>query len=155
MSDGLPLTEDSIEVVQCEPIPHVVVVGDPLNRLLASLLTDRYCLDPSIDLLRAGQLQHLLHLGPASQMRSTHVASIRRECLGIDRGQVLVWEADHVELAVDLESAEVIGQVELVGRIGAVEDEVEGEFPVVRPTLFVCEDEVFGSELHGIVFLVG
>lgn len=60
-----------------------------------------------------------------------------------------------MECAVDLEGREVVGEVELVGCVGGVDDEVELELPGLGPAFFVGDDEVFCAELEGVVFLGG
>jgi len=49
------------------------------------------------------------------------------ELLGLERRERLVRETDVVELTPDLHRAHVSVQVELVGHVGAVNDEVVGE----------------------------
>lgn len=60
-----------------------------------------------------------------------------------------------MEGAVDFEGAEVVGQVELVGGIGSVDDEVEGKLPGLGPVLLLGDNEVFGTKLESILLLVG
>jgi len=149
-----PLAEDLVIAGHCEPEAHVVVVIHPLDRLLKALLANLDRLDPALDVLLRSQLQHLLHLGPVANVRGTHVASVRSERLSHHRGQRLVGETDHVEGTVDLQGGEVVGEIELVGSVGAVEDDVELELPGLGPVLLVAEDEVLSTELQCVVLLV-
>lgn len=151
--DLRPLTKHLIKTHQRQPKPNIIILVDTLNRLLASLLANINSLHPALNILLTRQLQHLLHLRPVSNMAGTHVASIRRKCLRVERLQLVVGKADHVERAVDLEGGEVVWEVEFVGCVCAVEDDVELEGPWLEPLVFVAGDEVFGAELEGVVLL--
>jgi len=59
-----------------------------------------------------------------------------------------------VELPAGLEEGEVLWDVELVGGVGAVEDKVEFELPLVGPAVLVGEDDVLCAELLAILGLV-
>ena len=59
-----------------------------------------------------------------------------------------------MEGAVDLERGKVIGKLELMGCIGAVEDDVEGKVPWFRPFLFVGANELLCSELQSVILLI-
>ena len=88
-------------------------------------------------------------------MAGPDVTPVRRKILGLDRGQCLVGEADVVEGAVDFQSREVVREVELVRRVSAVEDEVEGERDLLGPVGVVGRDEVLSAEFQRVILLVG
>ena len=67
----------------------------------------------------------------------------------------LVTETDNVELAPDLEDAEVVVHVELVHGIGSVDDEVEREAVRLVPLVVLGADEVLGAHLQSVVLLAG
>ena len=60
-----------------------------------------------------------------------------------------------MEIAVDVERGHVLLDVEGVGHVGGVEDEVEGEGVGFGPVLVGGDDELFGTELQGVVLLPG
>lgn len=60
-----------------------------------------------------------------------------------------------MKFAVDVESGHVLLDIELVSHVGAVEDEVEGEGPGLGPVLVLRTDEFLGTELQGVILLVG
>lgn len=60
-----------------------------------------------------------------------------------------------MEGAVDLERAEVVRQVELVGCVSRVDNEVEGEGQGLVPVLVFSADEVLRAELERVVLLRG
>ena len=88
-------------------------------------------------------------------MASSHLGAIGGEILRHHRRQGSVRQADVVEFAVDVERGHVLLDVELVRHVGAVEDEVEGVGPGLRPVLVPCADELLGAELEGVVLLFG
>lgn len=149
------LAKNLVVAHQGEPEADVVVVVNPFNSLLAALLRNVNCLDPALNVLLSSKLQHLNHLGAVANVGSTHGAAVGSEDLGLDLGERVVGKADHVEGAVDFEGAEVVGQVELVGGIGSVDDEVEGKLPGLGPVLLLGDNEVFGTKLESILLLVG
>lgn len=51
--------------------------------------------------------------------------------------------------------AEVVVKVELVGHVGAVEDEVESEGVRLGPVLLAGANEVLGTHLEGVLLLAG
>ena len=87
-------------------------------------------------------------------MTTPHLAAISAEILRHHGGQGLVGEADVVEFAVDVDGGEVLLDVEGVGHVGGVEDEVEGEGVGFGPFLGVVGDEFFGAEFEGVGFFV-
>ena len=87
-------------------------------------------------------------------MRGTEVATVWRKVLSHHLWQRVVWETDGVELAHDLQAAEVVGHVEVLKSIGGVEDEVKLELVWVVPALVVGADELLGSHLESVVLLV-
>ena len=50
-----------------------------------------------------------------------------------------------MECAIDLERGEVLSQIEFVGGVRTVEDQVEGKFPRLSPALFPRVDKAFGA----------
>ena len=60
-----------------------------------------------------------------------------------------------VEGAVDAADGEEGWDVEFVGGVGGVEDEVEGELPLFGPVFRGGGDEVFGAEFESVVFFRG
>ena len=68
-----------------------VIDFDSLHSLLASLFTDIQRFDHRLDVLLAGQLQHGQHLGPVTDMASSHFGPIRGEILRHHLGQWLIW----------------------------------------------------------------
>ena len=60
-----------------------------------------------------------------------------------------------MELAHDLEGAEVVGHVEVLQGVGGVEDKVELELPWLVPALFIGGDELLGAHLEGVLLLAG
>ena len=88
-------------------------------------------------------------------MAAAHLGSVGREILRLHRRQWLIGQTDVVELAVDVEGGHVLLDVELVGHVGGVEDEVEGVGPGLRPVLVSRRDEFLGAELQGVVLLSG
>ena len=149
----LALAECLIEVVKDQAVPDVLVVVDTLNNLLAALGRDRDRRDPRVNLLLASEVHHGEHLWAVTNVRGTDVAAVGSKVLGHELGQGLVAEADVVELAHDLEGGEVVLELEPVGRVGAVDDEIELELPGLSPVLLGGVDEVLCAELEGIVAL--
>lgn len=88
-------------------------------------------------------------------MRGTDRATISGELLSHEGRNGLVAKANHVELAPDLENAEVVVEVELVHGIGSVDDEVESELVRLVPALLLGADELLGTHLQGILLLAG
>lgn len=78
-------------------------------------------------------------------MASPKEASIWRKVLRHELRQWIIWEPNHVECAIDLERGEVLGQIEFVGGVRTIEDQVEGKFPRLSPVLFPRVDKVFGA----------
>lgn len=66
----------------------------------------------------------------------------------------VVAESNLVEATHHLKGAEVLLHVELVDRVGGVEDEVEGEGELLVPVLLAGHDEFLGSHLEGVLLLV-
>ena len=60
-----------------------------------------------------------------------------------------------VELGADIQDAEVVLQVHLVGHVGRVEHVVELEGERLGPVPVLGADEVAGPELERVGFLVG
>ena len=149
----LSTREGLVVACQGEPVSHVVDL-DLLHGLLAACLADIEGLDDRLEVLLTCELQHLQHLGPASDMAATNLASVGRKVLRHHLGQWLVGQTDVVELAVHCEGRHVLRQVEGVRHIGTVEDEVKREGPRFRPLLFVGANELLGAQCKGVFLLV-
>jgi hypothetical protein len=113
------LAEGLVEVDKSETELDVALLKT-LKGSLATLLADVNGLDPRLDVLLRGELEHGLHLGTVADVRGTDRAAVSGELLGHEGGDRLVTEANHVELTPDLEGAEVVVEVELVNGIGSV-----------------------------------
>lgn len=137
-----------------DPIPNIIL-RHPRNSLLATLLRDLDRLDPALKIILARQLKHRQHLGPVANMRGPDVAAVGHKVERLQLGQRLVRQADIVEDAVDLEDGEVGRHVELVGRVGAVDDEVQGELVGLVPLLVLGADELVRAEGEGFILLLG
>ena len=150
-----PLAKDVVEIGQRQPVPYVVVLVHALNCLLAARLAQLDLLDPALDVLLARKLKHLLHLRSVTNVRCTHVVAVGREDLSVEAGEVVIREADHVEVAVDLECGEVLGEIKLVGRIGGVDDEIELVLELLIPALLAGDEEVLRTHLERVLLLAG
>ena len=60
-----------------------------------------------------------------------------------------------MELAVDLECGKIVGHIELLSCIGAVQNEVKSEGIWLGPVLFGGINEMVGSQSFGIFFFIG
>ena len=58
-----------------------------------------------------------------------------------------------MEFAIDVEGGHVFLDVEGVGHVGSIEDEVEFEGPGRGPVLLAGDNEFLGSHLLGVGFL--
>ena len=67
---------------------------------------------------------------------------------------VSIGQTDGGELPADLETSDEVGDGEL-GGVGGGEDVVEGGEEGLGEVLFGCKDEVIGSEVSGVLLLVG
>jgi len=148
------LAEGLVEVDKGEAVLDIALVKT-LESSLATLLADVDGLDPRLDVLLRGKLEHGLHLRAVTDVRGTDRATVAGELLGHEGGDGLVTEADHVELTPDLEGAEVVVEVELVNGVGSVDDKVEGKLVRLVPALLLGADELLGTHLEGILLLVG
>ena len=132
-----------------------VILVYSLNGLLASRLANVNRLYPALHILLARQLKHRNHLRAVANMTGSNVTPVWRKVLRVDRRQRLVREADIVEGTVDLERREIIRELELVGRIGTVDDKVKSERYLLGPVGIPGRDEVLGTKLERVLFLVG
>jgi hypothetical protein len=166
------LSENVIERVQSQPESNSVVVLHTLDSLLAAGLADLDGLYPTLDVLLGCKLQHLKHLGPVTDVRGSHVASIGYEGLRWHRRQRVIRQTYHVKCSVDLKSREVVGHIELsrvsclqnhmpigtkylVSCVGRVDDKVELELVLLGPVVLACINETLCAKLHRVVLLVG
>jgi len=145
--------KDLVVACQCESVPDIVLL-DSLHSLRASLLADIKRLNERFDILLAGQLEHGKHLRSATDVAASHLGSIGSEVLSHHGGKWLVWQTNVVELAIDVQRGHVLLDVEGVGHVCGVEDEIKFESILLGPVLLACNDEFFGAQLQGIVFLV-
>lgn len=148
------LAEDLVVVDKGEAELNVTLL-ETLKSGLATLLADINSLNPRLDVLLRGKLKHGLHLGTVTNVRGTDRAAVSGELLGHEGGDGLVTEANHVELAPDLEGAEVVVEVELVNGIGSVDDKVESKLVRLVPALLLGADELLGTHLESILLLAG
>ena len=88
-------------------------------------------------------------------MASPNLCSVGGEILRHQAREGFIGKADVVEFAVDVEGGHVFLQVEGVGHVGGVEDEVEFEGVGFGPVFFGGEDEFFGAHLFGVGFFAG
>ena len=88
-------------------------------------------------------------------MASSDFGTVGSEILRHHLGERLVGEADVVEFAVDVEGGHVFLEVEGVGHVCGVEDEVEFEGVGFEPVFLGGDDEFFGAHLFGIGFFAG
>ncbi|KAI7197850.1 alcohol dehydrogenase [Hortaea werneckii] len=145
------LAEDLVVVGQDTSVPNVTVrdLGDCLG---TALLADRDLLNPACDLLLRSESGASL---PVTNVGGPNVAAVRSKVLGVDPRQRLVTETDVVEATHDLQGGKVVRQVELVGGIRGVEDEVERERVRLVPVLLAGHDELLGAHLQGVFLLAG
>lgn len=132
---------------------HLVVL-DTLDSLLATSFGDLDLLNHGLDVVLRSKLQHGQHLGAVTQVVSTHVATVGGELLDHEVLDGVVGKTAVVEGTVDLEDGEVGREVEVLGHVGGVDDEVELELVGLVPVLLLCADEVLSTELQGILLLV-
>lgn len=150
----LSTTKGLVKAGEGEAVVDLVLL-DPLNSLLATLLRDVNSLNPRVKTLLSSQLQHIVHLLMVAEMTTSKLGCVASESTGGHLLQRLIRKPDHVELATRLEESEVRGHVELVCHISGVENEVELELPVVGPILLVGEDYVLCTQLLAVLGLVG
>ena len=145
-------SKDLVVPSEGKTVPDIVLL-DSLHSLGAALLADVDRLDKWLDILLACQLQHGDHLWSIPNMASAHLRSIGCEILRHHRGQGLVGQADIVEFAVDVKGGHVFLDIEGVGHVSRIEDEIEFEGPFLSPVLFPCDDEFFSAHFQSIVLL--
>ena len=80
---------------------------------------------------------------------------VGQEILSLQLREWLVREADVMEGTVNSQCTHILSHVEAVGRIGGIQDEVEGKGPILRPILLVGSDKLLGTKFLCIVFFVG
>ena len=85
-------------------------------------------------------------------MASPNFGSVGSEILRHHLGERLVGKSDVVEFAIDVEGGHVFLEVEGVGHVGGIEDEVEFEGVGFGPVFLRGDDEFFGAHLFGIGF---
>ncbi|CRK12215.1 hypothetical protein BN1723_009657 [Verticillium longisporum] len=146
--------EGLVKVGHGKPVPNLVLLN-PLNSLLEPLLAQRKLLHHGRNVLVASQLQHGLHLLPIADMAACQLGSIACKSARRHLRQRLITQANHVELAANIEDAQIRRQIKLVGSISAVEDKVKLESPFVGPAVLVCIDDARGPQCFGILLLAG
>lgn len=60
-----------------------------------------------------------------------------------------------MEGAVDNKCGHIFGQIECMGHVGGVEDEVKGKSPGLGPLFVLGADELLGAEGEGVVAFGG
>lgn len=145
------LAENLVITGECESVSDLVVLH-PLNSLLTSSLADINSLNPRFDVLLASKLKHGNHLGSVTDVGCTNVATVGSEVLQHQADRV-IWHTDVVELAHNLQGTEVVGELELMGHVRGVEDEIEGECVVLCPIFLVVDDEVLCAHLQCVLLL--
>ena len=88
-------------------------------------------------------------------MASPDFSTVGSEILRHHLGEGFVGEADVVEFAVDVEGGHVFLEVEGVGHVSGVEDEVEFEGVGFEPVFRRGDDEFFGAQFFGVGFFAG
>ena len=127
-----------------EPVPDIRL-AQPLDRLAQVLLRDLYLLDPALEVLVRGQLQHGQGLLAASQVAGTDQDTVEGEVLRPHFLSGLLGHADADEVSVHIHHREVLGEVEVLGRVGGVDDQVEGHDVRGSPVLVGRGDEAVGA----------
>lgn len=150
----LPLAESLLVSGENEPVTNIVL-RQSLKGFLKATLADLNFLNPTLDCVLAGKVKHGKHLRTVTDVGSANGGTVRSELLSHHLRHRLVTEANSVELAPNLEDAEVLVHVELVHGVGSVDDEVERELVSISPALLLGADETVCTHLHGIVLLVG
>ncbi len=128
---------------------------NPLDRLFTALLADIDRLNVRLDVPLAGQFQHTQHLRSISNMASSYFASVGSEILRHHSRQGLVGKSDVVEFAIDVQGGHVFLDIEGVGHVCGVENEVEFEGVGLGPVFLRGDDEFFGAHFFGVGFFVG
>ena len=88
-------------------------------------------------------------------MATSDLRTVRCKVLSHHLGKWVVRKSDVVEFAVDGEGRHVVLDIELVGHIRSVEDEVEGKGPRFSPIFVLGADELLGPELLRIRLFSG
>ena len=88
-------------------------------------------------------------------MAAPNLTTIGSEILRHDLRQRFVGKSHVVEFAVDGEHGHHVGEIEGVGHVGGVEDEVEGESPGFVPVFVGGGDIFLGAEGEGVGFFGG
>ena len=88
-------------------------------------------------------------------MAPSNFRTVGSEILRHHLGEGFVGEADVVEFAVDVEGGHVFLEVEGVGHVCGVEDEVEFKGVGFGPVFLGGDDEFFSAHFFGIGFFAG
>ena len=88
-------------------------------------------------------------------MASAYFGSVGSEILRHHLRERLVREADVVEFTIDVEGGHVFLEVESMGHVCGIEDEVEFEGPGFGPVFLGGDDKFFGAHLFSIGFFAG
>lgn len=106
-----------------------------LHGLLQTRLTDLELLNPRLKTLVRCELQHLKHLAAAAQVGAADEATVLGEVLVADVEALTTGHTDRVPATVDVEEGEVLVEVETIGGVGGVDDEVKGHLVRLVPVL--------------------
>jgi hypothetical protein len=148
------LPELLVKSNKSETISHPVSILDPLYSLFTACFTNVNGLDPAFDLLRTRQLQHGQHFRSISDMARADITAIASEVLHLQFWQCMIGHANVMKFAHNLEDAEILCQVEMLDKVGSVDEEIEGKLIRLMPVLFIAVDEVLGTQFEGIILLV-
>lgn len=149
----LSLAEHSIVVDECVSIADLVLL-DTLYDLRACCFADISCLDVRLDVLFTGKLEHGLALLPVTNVRRSNVVATGHELLSLHGREGLIGQTNVVEPSHNLHCAHVGVEVEFVGHVSSVDDEVEGESVRLLPVLLSGADEVVSTKSESIILLV-
>lgn len=138
-------------------LQNVAVSGGPLFKfddcLVGILHGDG--LDPRLDILGGGELEHLVELGRGTDQRATDLDAVGDEGEGVDGRKVAtVGSTDLDKGTADLEKGEVLGHGHLLTADSA-DDQVESARVLLGPVLVLSSGDVLvGTELEDVVTLV-
>ena len=137
---------------QTEAVLDIALVH-ALQRIEQILLIDLDLLDPKVQILIRGQLQHLQGLLLVADVRGAELDAVGLQGLGLELDALALGEADADEVAVDVHDREVLGEGEVVVGGGGVDDDVEGEVVGLLPAGLRGGDEAVDAHLLGVGFL--
>lgn len=146
------MTKDLVITSQGKPVANISLLH-PEHRLLETLLTDLQLLHPALQALVGRQLKHGQHLLPAAQMTRSDQNSVRDEVLRLDDLAFFLGQTDADPAAMHIHHRQVLGQVEALGGVRAVDDEIEREPVRLFPALLRRGDVSVRTKLARIGLL--